>query len=193
MKRSERMPQRHTRGGAKILRVSIIALLFSLFNFNSNALAQRTNASSPRAAVEAFVRDHIARARGSYRRAEFNERNIKLWSSTITPELYDALLYELKRTNEFVKTHPGEKPHFEGGDPFVQFSDGYPNAFQILRTDADGERATVQVKFSGRSPAGKWDATQTYEVKRIKDRWLISDVLYEDKGSLLKDLKRAEY
>lgn len=186
------MPQRHTRDGAKILRVSVVVLLFSLFIFNPNALAQRANACSPRAAVEAFLRDHIASAR-RYRRAEFNERNVKLWRPTITPELHDALLYELKRTDEFVKAHPGEKPHFEGGDPFVEFSDGYPNDFRILKTDADGERATVQVKFSGRSPAGKWDATQTYEVKRIEGRWLISDALYEDKSSLLKDLKRAEY
>ncbi len=148
-----------------------------------SAQAQPQNEVAARNAVSSFYRSHIKQQK------LFTARSVRLWRSSITPELYQALLYELKRQANYLRANPGNKPFFEGGDPFIEFSDGYPTAFSIGRIIILGGKAYTKLSLAFTNSTGKWKDYDSLALQRINGRWLVSD-----RGSnLLKTLRRRKY
>jgi hypothetical protein len=160
-------------------------VMIVLLGGQTPAASQRANPQDGAVrAVRSFYAFHIARNK------DFNTRNIRLRKRWLTPELYNALLAELKREAQESKAHPDEAPYFEG-DPLTD-SQEYPDSFRVGKAEVDGDLAkvTVTMLWSARTSRGRDKRDIVVEVAKSATGWLINDIISSDGSRLSAQLKR---
>ena len=168
-----------------VRRASVALLLTCLFAPAPAPARQR--AGSPAAVVSAYARFHLQRKDLAYMCRECVERE-KAW---FTPELYRLLVAEMDRYDKAAAENGGPdnyKP-FVAGDVFSGREDT-ARSFRVGRVKQAAGRATVQVTwFFGEEPKNPvWIVL----VRRGRE-WLIDDVIYSARDTLVDMLNRPEY
>lgn len=167
------------------LAVSIVVLLACLA---SGAFAQRQPRESPcsaRQVVQSFYRFHLAHDMG------FTGRNIERRRRWLTPELYDLLRAELRRSAKQSAKHPDEEPFFDG-DPFTDSQDT-PNSFRLGKIVESGNTATVEIVFvwGAASSRDREERTAIITLSKSAACWQIGNVKNADDEDLLTLLHKA--
>jgi hypothetical protein len=126
----------------------------------------------------------------------FAKPNVRRRRAWLTPALFQLLMNEFHRDEQYAKAHPNETyvPYMEG-DPFTD-SQALPNAFRVGRSELFGNKATVAVSmlWTAKNPEGPDERKLNIQLLRIGDKWLISNVVNPHDGDdLVADLKRKEY
>ncbi len=163
-----------------------------VFVFAGHCLAQNGTPVAAAKAFYAYDRAHNS----AFTRAAVDAR--KKWFSTA---LYNLFLNELKRQNEFLRKHPGEKPYFGEGMPFQPYDElckaGKTQIHKKLTIRPDSQDTDVATVFAvfAFPPPCKTPDTTTYTIKLVRSAagWVIDDVVYEEGQSLVQDLNRADY
>lgn len=148
----------------------------------------------PLAAVSAFYKFDRSHSQ------TFNRRNIDARKEWFSSQLYGRFLNELKREKEYLRTNPGDKPHFGDGLPFQPMNEPCEangrksgNSYTLGRVNERGKNAKIGVNFAY-PKACKMDKTLfTVNLIKEKGRWVINDIQYPDDMTLVEDLKRPVY
>lgn len=172
----------------------MLLLVLSLILLN-NAFAQKQTAAET---VQSFYKFHLSRV------VIFSLHELKLRKRWFTNELYQMLLFELKREDEFTRKNSSDKPHFGDGFPFQPFEECVidekiiRNLYQVNEISSDANIAVVEVRFT--VPKECEDQTEEdllaiYKIELLKSKntWLLNDWIYSDGSRLSKDLKREKY
>jgi hypothetical protein len=178
------------RAKSKFLPSLVIVLILTNW-----ALAQKQNAAET---VQSFYKFHLSRT------VLFSLHEVKLRKRWLTNELFQLLLFELKREDEFTRKNPSEKPHFGDGFPFQPFEECVinekiiRNLFQVKEISSDANKAMVEVSFYVPKECEEQteeDLLAIYKIELLKTKnsWLINDWIYSDGSKLSKDLKRTKY
>ena len=170
-------------------------LLGIILVLSSNIFAQ---SKSPAETVQSFYKFHLERT------VLFSLHEVKLRKRWFTSELFNLLLFELKREDEFTRQNPNEKPHFGDGFPFQPFEECVidekiiRNLYQVKEISSGANKATVEVTFNTPKECEEQteeDLLAIYKIELLKTKnaWLIDDWIYSDGSRLSKDLKREKY
>jgi hypothetical protein len=168
----------------------IVLLLFIVVSSFAFASGQR----KPGEVVAAFYKFDGANSQ------VFNRRNIDARRRWLEFSLYDLLTKELEREAAFLKSNPGEKPHFGDGLPFRPSEElceaggkSFKRTASVGESTIIGATATVPVTFA--YPEECKLPAIVFQVKliEVKTQWLITDFIDPAGGSLVDELKRAEY
>lgn len=173
------------------MKIKIIFLSIVLVLLSANAFAQQRDAA---ATVQSFYKFHLSRS-GIFDASEVKAR--QKWFSGDLNKLFQT---ELRREKEYLKANPTDKPHFGDGFPFQPYEEcskngkSYKNIYNVGAAKVEGNKATVEVKFSMPEQCGG-DLIDTYNVELLKSKtsWLINDLTYSDGTTLTKDLRRTDY
>ena len=171
---------------SKLLFVPVVVAVFVL-----NSFAQ-TN--TPLETVNSFYRYDRSHSQN------FTRANIEARRPWLTSDLYSLFQKEFKREDSYLKKHPTDKPYFEGL-PFQPIDETCKvgrrmlhKALTVLHGTENAKNATILAQFAFPKPCKAPDNTvYTIALVKVKNGWLIDDVLYEDNRSLKTDLNRKEY
>jgi Protein of unknown function (DUF3828) len=145
---------------------------------------------SPAQAVRSFYTFHFSHDMG------FTKQNVARRRKWLTPTLFQLLMNEFRRDEQYAKGHPNETyvPYMEG-DPFTD-AQVHPTSFRVGRSEVARNNATVAVlmAWSAGSREGPDERNLRIQLLRIRGKWLIYNVVNRDDGdNLVADLKRTEY
>lgn len=124
----------------------------------------------PFVVVQQFFKAHFAGDMA------FTEASLKAKQASLTEDLYQKLMAELKKP-----VPKGEVPNIDG-DPFTD-SQEYPESFKVTHSSVKGDKAAVTVDFLW--PENK--TTVQVALVRTSKGWLIDDLIY-DKDATLRTL-----
>jgi hypothetical protein len=166
-----------------------VMTLVTVLSAAGSSFAQHRNVS-PSQAVRSFYRFHYSHDMG------FAKHNVARRRRWLTQTLFQLLINEFRRDEQYAKGHPNEiyVPYMEG-DPFTD-SQVHPTSFRIGRSEVAGNKATVAVLmvWSAGSREGPDKRNLRIQLLRIRGKWLIDNVVNRDDGNdLVADLKRTEY
>ena len=156
------------------------------------APAAATPPRTPEAAVEAFYRFHFAKRDLMYLCRESVARE-RAW---LTPKLHDLLVHELDRYDVAAAANGGPQNYkpFIAGDVFTH-SEGPADTFRVGGAERSGQTARVRVVavWSEDSEDGAREVGMTVVVVRVRGKWLVDNVLYDDGDDLVDLLSRPDY
>ena len=109
-----------------------------------------------------------------------DENNLSQILPYFSPE-YKSLFTEAKQIQqEFIKSHPEEKPPWIEGDLFSSLFEG-PDHFIIGTSKINQEEAQISVELENRQSGKTVKWTDIVILKKIDSHWMISDILYKGK------------
>src|SRR5690349_2120103 len=113
----------------RLLRLCRFALpVLVVISFVDTASSQNRTASSPTQVVKSFYRFHFSHG------YNFLKRNIRRRRGWLSPTLFQLLMNEFRRDEEYAKAHPGYSyVSYMNGDPFTN-SQEFPNSFRVGRS-----------------------------------------------------------
>jgi hypothetical protein len=179
----------------KQAKIKILGLLVIVLILSNAVFAQKQN---PTEIVKSFYKFHLGRT------VLFSLHEVKLRKRWFTNELFQLLLVELKREDEFIRKNPNDKPHFGDGFPFQPFEECVigekiiRNLYEVKEISSDANKATVEVSFFVPKECEEQTeenllAIYKIELIKTKNTWLLNDWVYSDGSRLSKDLKREKY
>jgi len=126
----------------------------------------------------------------------FLKHNVLRRRSWLTPTLFQLLMNEFRRDEEYAKAHPNYSyvPYMEG-DPFTDSSE-FPTSFRIGHPVVAGTHSTVKVVmlWSARSSRGRDQKNLEIQLSKVRGKWLIDDIVNkDDNDDLVVNLKREKY
>jgi hypothetical protein len=128
--------------------------------------------STPAGAVQRLLERHFAGSMG------FDARSVRTKSEWLTGDLRARIARYFAKPSS-----PNEVPAIDG-DPFTD-SQEYPTRFSVGAGVAQGDSATVTVRFSD----GHRVRPVVYALRRQRDAWRVDDLRYENRETLRQWLR----
>ena len=152
--------------------------------------AQNRNVASPDEVVKSFYRFHFSHDHN------FLQRNVQRRESWLSPTLFQLLMNEFRRQEEYGRAHPNSSfvPYMEG-DPFT-YSSEFPTSFRVGHVFIARTHSVVNVAmfWSGHSSRGKGAKNLEVHLATVGGQWRIDDIVdKDDDEDLVVNLKREKY
>ena len=130
----------------------------------------------------------------------FNRTAIEGRKKWFSPRLYQLFREELRKEREHLAKNPTDKPFFGDGFPFQPLDEPceingkkYRRQLKFGTVTVKENRANADVSFVYPKPCNIDPIQYAIHLTKVKERWLIEDVLYPGSKSLVEVLNRKAY
>jgi hypothetical protein len=118
----------------------------------------------------------------------------------LSPGLYEMFRKELRDERVYLSKNPEDKPFFGDGFPFQPVAEpcsaggrSFKYLYSVGPAAIKRNKAHVTVRFFYPKPCEARAIIYTIEMTRTGNKWLINDLIYDDKSRLTDEMKKPHY